>query len=384
MVVLLPRLPGPAAEATVRRFLDQGPENWPGFNARDLPEAVRFAATGGTRITDHQLTSLRDGLEAAAQKHGFGATSGRGALALFDAEAAAWISQADIFGSGEALRDDVWNFVGAVLAPDIVHWRFGTAQERYLGGVRNTFQRLWMRGRALDRGADHPCRWQLLDELTEDALVQITERPSIGGDPILALAVGEAWLRVARHHGKAAMEPLMRLAMLRIRIRNEIRALAELPTTDLSQLLDQAFGTPVSKPGANEIPASVSNAAQTGQAPRGTDSEQVRIVEAATGEFALSFGEAVDKIDAEAERRGWLSPKSRLALDNLRNGAEELGTNERNALEYLLGRLSASSVLGAEIDQVKTAISSRSRSTTADALDRPRPRRSRWAIWRAR
>lgn len=244
MVLLLPRLPEPAAETIVRRFLEEGPGRWPGFNAHDLPEAVRFAATGGTRISSHQLKHLRQGLEALARKCGFGASSRRSALAQFDAEAAAWIATEDIFASGESLRDDVWNFVGVGLAPDIVYWRFGSALERYVGGVRNTFQRLWMRGRALDRGADHPQRWQLLEELTEDALVQITERPSIGGDPLLALAVGEAWMRAARHHGKAAMEPIMRRAVLRVRIRNEIRSLAELPAEDLKTLLDEAFRVP--------------------------------------------------------------------------------------------------------------------------------------------
>lgn len=244
MVILLPRLPSPAAETIVWRFLDQGPENWPGFNPAHLPGTVRFAPTGGKPIASHQLKRLRLELETLARSHGFGSSSSRSPLARFDAEAAAWIAQDEMFDSGEALRDDVWNFVGAVLAPDIVHWRFGGAMERYMGGVRNTIQRLWMRGRSLDRGVDHPQRWLLIEELTEDALVQITERPSLGGDPVLARAVGEAWLRAAAHHGRAAMEPIMRAAVLRIRIKNEIRSLAEVPAHQLGRLLDEAFGTP--------------------------------------------------------------------------------------------------------------------------------------------
>lgn len=383
MVVLLPRLAGPVAEAIVRRFLDQGPENWTEFNVRELPEAIRFAATGGTRIADHQLQALREELKALAGKSGFGAgSSGRGAFAQFDAEAAAWIAQDEVFGSGEAMRDDMWNFIGAVLAPDIVHWRFGAALERYLGGVRNTFQRLWMRSRALDRGVGHPRRWQLLDELTEDALVQITERPSIGGDPVLALAIGEAWLRAARHYGKPAMESVMRRAVLRIRIRNEIRAFAELPPADLITLLDQAFGTPISESEATEIPAAVSNSEEAARRPRDMESEQVAIREVESGEGAISLGKAVGRINIEAELRGWLSPKSHTALADLKRGSPELQTKDRKALEYLLKRLSDSSVLSAEIDQVRTAISAR--LSTGDAADDPRPRRSRWAIWRAR
>lgn len=240
-MILLPRLPGPTAEEIVRRFLEHGAENWTGFSARNLPDAVRYAATGGKPITERQLADLRRHLEALARQHGFGATSSRDAFARFDGAASEWLAQSELFDSGEALRDDAWSFVGAVLAPDIVHWRFGPAIERYLGGVRNLFQRLWMRGRALDRGPTHPERWQLLKELTEDALVQITERPSIGGDPTLALAVGEAWVRAARWVGTASMERTMRRVILRVRIRNEIRSLSELPGPELSAFLDEEF-----------------------------------------------------------------------------------------------------------------------------------------------
>lgn len=384
MVVLLPRLPAPAAEAIVRRFLDHGHENWSGFNERELPEAARFAATGGSRITDHQLLRLREGLEGLARKHGYGADSGRVAFARFDAEAAAWIAQDDVLASGEAHRDDVWNFVGAVVAPDIVYWRFGTALERYVGGVRNTFQRLWMRGRALDRGADHPDRWQLLEELTEDALVQITERPSIGGEPVLALAIGEAWQRAARHHGKAAMEPLMRRSVLRIRIKNEIRCLAELPAADLTRLLDQAFGTPVGESKDSEPAPAEPYAAQTDPTNPKTDDSQVRILSAAEEETVVLLGQAADRILAEAERRGLLSPKSRSALVAMKDGTKEPGASERNALEYLLGRLSDASVLRAEVDQVRSAIHGDRVRRDETTSDPKRPRRSRWAIWRGR
>lgn len=242
MTVLLPRLPGPACDDIVSRFLAVGPGHWTGFRPESLPGQVRFAATGGTPVNAATLSGLRRDLVAMAERHGFGQAGTRPSHAHFDAETAAWLAQSELFATGEALRDDVWAFVAAVVAPDIVHWRFGSSAERYAGGVRNTFQRLWMRGRALDRGAGHPERWRLLEELTEDALVQLTERPSIGGDRILALSVGEAWLRAARQHGKSAMEDIMRRAILRIRVCNEIRSLADLPPVELARLLDGIFG----------------------------------------------------------------------------------------------------------------------------------------------
>lgn len=239
---LLPRLPSPACDDLVRRFLEDGPGGWAGFNPNNFPDQVRFAATGGTPVSGAALECMRHDIVAIADRHGFGRRFARSTLAGFDAETSAFLVQSELFTTGEALRDDVWAFVAAVAVPDVVHWRFGNSAERYSGGIRNTFQRLWMRGRALDRGESHGERWKLLEELTEDALVQITERPSIGGDSVLALAVAEAWLRAARHHGKPAMEDIMRRAILRIRIRNEIRSLADLPTADLAGLLDKMFG----------------------------------------------------------------------------------------------------------------------------------------------
>ena len=66
--------------------------------------------------------------------------------------------------------------------------------KRFTGGVRNAFQRLWMRGSTLDRGEDRPDRWGLVRALSEDAMVQIFERASISSDARLARAVAEAWV----------------------------------------------------------------------------------------------------------------------------------------------------------------------------------------------
>ena len=180
MIFLLPRLPAPAADRLLDQILDGGEFRWPGLVVESLPDCVRYAATGGSTIAAARLGQLRAGLLEVASRHGFPGTGNRDALARFDAALAGWMASVEELGTGEALRDDVWAFFGVVLAPDVVNWRFGGARERYLGGVRNTFQRVWMRAVALDRGQTHPERWDLLEQLTEDALVQITERPAIG------------------------------------------------------------------------------------------------------------------------------------------------------------------------------------------------------------
>lgn len=310
MVKLLPRLSGPPAELLLEEFIRLGVKAWSGFDADDLPDAARFAATGGSRVGAAELAEFRSGLVAIAQLNGFGTEGGgRAGHAEFDAAASAWLADYPLLGSGEALRDDVWTFVGVVLAPDIVHWRFGTSSERYHGGIRNTFQRLWMRGQALDRGAGSADRWHLVEHLTEDALVQITERPSIGGDAVLASALAEAWVRGSQVHGRGAMEAIMRRAALRTRIWNELRTLSSLPQSELAEIMDAAMEIP--EP-AEAVPE-----------------------ETSTQTDLLT---SVELIEAEAARYTLLSPKSRAALDNLRSGSP-LSESDRNALKHLIGRL---------------------------------------------
>ncbi len=241
MVVLLPRLPGPAAEAIVQKFLNSDPGDWRSFDSRELPRTIRFAATGGNRATERELLELRHGLKTLAERHGFKSGAIEGKPGKFDTDCTKWLADQALFKSGEALRDDVWSFIGAVLAPDIVLWRFGSSSERFFGGIRNTFQRLWIRGRVLDRGSEHLKRWELIEELTEDAFVQITERPSLGNDPILAKALAEAWLRASARLGRGAMETVMRRAALSVRIRNEILCLSELQGPKLDSYLDEVF-----------------------------------------------------------------------------------------------------------------------------------------------
>jgi hypothetical protein len=154
--------------------------------------------------------------------------------------------------SGEALRNDFWAYMATVLLWRVALWRFPAKggqipRDRLLGGVRNIFQRLWLRGRALDRGPGAgENRWDLLDALTEDALVQITERPSVGGYSRLARMIAEQWVCSAKKIGRGKMENVMRLAVKRIRLRNEVIAFAVLPDSALSKLIAREFERAIS------------------------------------------------------------------------------------------------------------------------------------------
>ena len=99
-----------------------------------------------------------------------------------------------------------------------------------------------MRAWALDRGPDSGAeRWKLVELLTEDALVQLTERPSIGADRRFSLAIANAWVETADRIGRPRMEDIMRLAIIELRIRSEIQFLSMLERDELQRHVSDIF-----------------------------------------------------------------------------------------------------------------------------------------------
>lgn len=203
-----------------------------------VPKWVSYASTGGRRVTDDELSALRKTVLEIAQRNGFPGRSTQRQFSAFDFQLTMALFEQDLVAGPEALRDDVWAFLAAVLLPDVVSWRFGSTAERYRGGVRNAFQRLWMRGASFQKGAGGD-RWEIVEHLGEDANVQILERPSLSASPDVARAIGEEWLALYRRPLGAALEAVTRRAAISLRITNQVLYLAALD--------DQALRAEVSR-----------------------------------------------------------------------------------------------------------------------------------------
>jgi len=207
-----------------------------------MPSGTTFAASGGTPVSAEILINFRTAAIEAASEAGFPKPGGTKNRAKFDELMSVFLVQQPLLFSGEALRDDVWAFIATVVLPDLATWRFpDRPAERFHGGIRNVFQRLWMRALVLDRGEQADDRWGLLTALSEDAMVQITERPSIGADPALARAFAEGWWRASEARGRAGMEELTRKAVIRLRLRNQIQMLSMLDEPELAKVIDEFF-----------------------------------------------------------------------------------------------------------------------------------------------
>lgn len=241
-VLLLPRI-SPAGVTSVLE--SAGPGSF--AEAGNLPAPERrlamtsFAASGGSR-SEALAAEVGERIRELARGADFPANTSQVARSKFDHAAAAYFGAEARLATGEALRDDVWAYIATIVVPDVVAWRFpDRAAHRFEGGVRNALQRLWTRAVTLDRGQDHSDRWGLVRSLSEDAAVQIFERASVGGNPPLARALAEVWVRTASKVGRAPMEDAMRKATKMIRLRNEIVDLASLPTPELEELISGIF-----------------------------------------------------------------------------------------------------------------------------------------------
>jgi hypothetical protein len=215
------------------------------FNAlyphlRDDP-SLFYASSGGT-LDERRVENLVEKIRKEASQLGFPSSSGRKSLSDFDTRVAILLAQEDWLNTGESLRDDTWAYITTMLLPDVVAWRFPACNpERFHGGVRNSFQRLWMRGVALDRGAEAIGRWDLIERLGEDALVQIFERSGLSNNPVLARQFAEGYLSWIDNVGKEKVEAIMRDAMKILLLRNKIIDLSTQDKNSLHQEVWQAF-----------------------------------------------------------------------------------------------------------------------------------------------
>ena len=205
---LFPQIPRPHAEQLIEAF-NADPTNRR-FSGFEHPQRF-YQASGGDRLPDRELQLARDAILAIAEKSGFPnqpPTSTRNLdYAKFEAAVAEWFAgwaALEIENPGvtaETTRRDWWTYLTLIVLPDVACWRWVSEtqgnllkHERFMGGGRNTFQRIHRRVLCLDRGINHPDRFGLIRELKEDDFSAILERPSLSSSPRIARMIAEELL----------------------------------------------------------------------------------------------------------------------------------------------------------------------------------------------
>lgn len=210
-----------------------------------------FSETGGAKVNTDVLKRIRDSVFELATENGYPGEDSRKRLADFDAKCAAYLAKNLDMPVGEALRNETWMFFTLVLLPHVCRWRFplkkrnedeiDDRKNRFFGGVRNTFQRLWRRGFLITADGGNDSDLELLRVLTEDAQVAIFERPGISSSPKVARALALGWKNQSEKIGREKMEPVHREALKTIRAWAPVVSFECLPETSLKETVDNVF-----------------------------------------------------------------------------------------------------------------------------------------------
>lgn len=203
--------------------------------------------SGGSEISPKDRIELVEGLENIAGEHGYPDYPTVASQQAFDRKACRLLHHSDVLlgAKGDTNRGAAWAGLTCLDVPHLAIWRHsekgkGISRDRLHGGPRNFLRRLWLRKSALlldeKEGQDS---WELIDQMSEDAVVQIIERPSLASDQRLASFMGLEWIR-HRNNG-IQMEPVMRLATRRLRATSQTRMLSALNDQALEQVVVEAF-----------------------------------------------------------------------------------------------------------------------------------------------
>jgi len=247
-LVLLPQLvPGEARQlavelgtgdiATLRREAE----------LRDVDAVpVMYSPTGGNRVFPGDLKDLAKKIRGLASVSGY-PEPGRTERGRRDFDyAAAEVLYSDLrISVNEASKPGVWEFLTCILLPDVVRWRFrdaaGTTNaERFTGGIRNTFQRLWRRAFVL-YDVDSPEPYALMRFLLEDEQVQITERPQVSSSRTLARRTAICFRNAVGKYPDLSREALMRDAWKRLFRAMPVMSFEALDQAMLDQFLESLF-----------------------------------------------------------------------------------------------------------------------------------------------
>jgi hypothetical protein len=242
---LYPRLPIGVASSLARKWQEQDAAYLREQSQLDH-ESVIWTAVGGTRVQEEQLNQLRKLLRVASVKLGWPEPLNNNEKRnQFDRILSVLLYTKMEITPGEASREDVWSFITCVMLPDLVRWRFPgrsnqTDISRFIGGVRNTLQRLWWRTYVLHiDDSDNP--FALVRQLKEDELVQIMERPAISGNRCLSQNLADSFISKVGKGMEGPRMATMREATKRLTRVSSIVALDTLESPELDKVISKVF-----------------------------------------------------------------------------------------------------------------------------------------------
>ena len=121
--LLYPRFPNHFAQELAKSFEDKNVNELLDHHNSSHNEASP-SSVGGIPVNESVLMELRDKVLLEVKSMGFPETANNLAKQDFDYKIGKLLHKNLNICVGEASRNEVWSFIGCVLMPDIVSWRF--------------------------------------------------------------------------------------------------------------------------------------------------------------------------------------------------------------------------------------------------------------------
>lgn len=213
-----------------------------------------FSPIGGNRISELDLLELQNSMRELAGEYGYPVSLSPKDAGDFDKHCAQILHQNMRIHPAEAANLEIWMYMTTLLLPDVVRWRFmnsggSTSIDRFIGSARglrrNAFGRMWWRAHLFFYSQNPDDPYLLLSVLSEDDQIQISERPSLSGNPRLAKEVAVAYLTAQRHVDRNYIDvnrrQMLRESLKRISRIIPITMLDMLSESDSQKVFDEIF-----------------------------------------------------------------------------------------------------------------------------------------------
>lgn len=195
------------------------------------------------RAGEEVLTSLRTKILGIAEGFGFPSAVSSKVLVEFDRSVGPEVHAHMTIMPADASSIDVWNFINTAVVPDIVLWRYGRfnvqnkkwniSEDRLFDMTRTTIGRLWWRVQLLGP--------ELAGRLGEDEVVNLLEKPRIGGYPLLSRAMGAHLLAFASDANTGRRMELFRDATKRLLRKMAVQSVFVMTPEQIDEFVTSLF-----------------------------------------------------------------------------------------------------------------------------------------------
>ncbi|MGO4189039.1 hypothetical protein [Pseudarthrobacter sp. TAF60_1] len=195
------------------------------------------------RAGSDELLGLRGKILGIAEDFGFPSAVSTKVLVEFDRSVGPEVHAQMAIMPADASSIDVWNFINTAVVPDIVLWRYGRfhtqtkkwviSEDRLFDMIRTTIGRLWWRVHLL--GPD------LARKLGEDEVVNLLEKPRIGGYPLLSRAMGAHLLTFASESNTGRRMELFRDATKRLLRKMAVQSVFVMTAEQIDEFVTSLF-----------------------------------------------------------------------------------------------------------------------------------------------